>query len=59
MHDGHVVVEYPIHGYTLNVPPKLVKDMIRVVCLYYAETHKWYDCPPQIPPHDVEGMKVA
>ena len=39
--------------------PKLSKDTVRVVCLYYVETHKWHDFPPHISPYNIEGRKVT
>ena len=39
--------------------PKLLKDMVWVVCLYYAKTHKWHPYYLHIPPYNVEGRKVA
>ena len=39
--------------------PKLSKDTVWVVCLYYAKIHKWHPCRPRIPPCNVEVRKVA
>ena len=39
--------------------PKLLKDTVWVVCLYYAKTHKWHPCCPCILPCNAEVRKVA
>lgn len=47
-----------INGNVLH-QPKLMKDTIRLVLLYYVETHKRHNCPPHILPRNTEGRKVA
>ena len=39
--------------------PKLPKDTVWEVCLYYAKTHEWDPCRPYISPYNAEGRKAA